>query len=318
MKIAFTSCCDPVNDPVQKAWTALAAQKPDRLILLGDNMYMDYGLGPHPLRNGAPKNLPPDEFSRYMHGYYAMQWDVAAFRQALVGPSVEAIWDDHDFAWNNARGGGHSDDASGAEEYVPPERRRLSRALFEQFRSVLLNKPVPYPPNPYPGGVVAQDAGGIQYDIDLEPGIRLHLLDGRSFREAASPNSSLLGLAQRAALEARLLPEPGINLLASGTTLKDWKRYSDLRWLEKMSATHRILVLSGDIHQPNFAQHKARIYEATASAMAQPAKVTFLFGKKSGIFGTIDVSETALDIVLWQLDKPGTPYRIRRSDWTLV
>ncbi|RZL02890.1 MAG: hypothetical protein EOP36_07030 [Rubrivivax sp.] len=298
MRIAFTSCQDVIRDAEQNAWRTLAQQQPDHIVLLGDNIYMDYKFGPpHSPRPVREMALP--EFSALMHGRYAAQWNVASFQQAVraVGVQVHAIWDDHDFAWNNARGGSGDEDD---EEYVSPDRRRLSRLLFEQYRQALKAKPPAYPPNPCPDGVVpvAQDLGGVQAMIRLSTNIHLHLLDGRSFRQSrggffkklGKPRAHMLGELQRADVASALLPMPGINLLASGTTLKDWAKYVDLAWLQAQAATHRIVLLSGDVHHPVFST-KAGVVEMTASAIAQPPSVTKLFKRKTEVFGILDVNE---------------------------
>ena len=44
MKIAFTSCIDAIDDPVQPVWERVRALAPDVLVLLGETMYMDYGI----------------------------------------------------------------------------------------------------------------------------------------------------------------------------------------------------------------------------------------------------------------------------------
>jgi alkaline phosphatase D len=311
MRIAFTSCCDAVNDAQQTGWTVLADQLPEHIVLLGDSIYMDYGFGDH-LKNGKPRDLSLAEFSQRMHAAYVRQWAVGSFRQAVQqAPRVHAIWDDHDFGWNNAHGGGSSQH----RDHLSAPYRRLSRALFQQFRDALGDKLANYPPNPHPDGIVDADLGGIQQHLDLAPGLRLHLLDGRSFREEEDPDTSLLGLPQRAALQASLLPEPGINLLASGTVLKDWSRYSDLGWLREQAGTHRILVLSGDIHEHDF-RSRGRLYEAIASAMAQPPGITGpLFGKKSEVFGVLDIDPAQLGVTLWHKGHALERHVIERADW---
>ena len=320
MRIAFTSCCDPINDPVQRAWDIVAAKKPQHLVLLGDNIYMDYGFGDH-LGNGEPKGLPPAAFSALMHGCYARQWAVPAFRRAITGVAVHAIWDDHDFAWNKARGGGPV--APEDRFYVPASHRKISRRLFQQFREALIAQPDVYPPNPCPQGQ-DEDLGSIETQIQLEPGLTLHLLDGRTSREAVDRSASLLGVPQRDKLNSNLLDAPGINLLASGSTLKDWEDFSDFEWLEEASKQKRLLVLSGDIHKPAFRKpggffrrDEGNWFEATASAMGQPPKITGWIGKKQGVFGVLDVNPTELDITLWHEDEQVGRHVIDRAAWTL-
>lgn len=316
MKVAFTSCCDVVNDDVQDGWMHLSTQRPQHVVMLGDNIYMDYGFGPHEFGLGAPRDLSLPEFSDAMHGYYARQWRVPTFRAARANQPIYAIWDDHDFAWNNARGGGSSPDAA---DFVPEDKRRLSRMLFQQFRHALANNLQVYPPNPYPTGVVFEDLGGIQSQVELIPGeVRLHLLDGRTFREASGAGAQLLGSAQREALAASLLPEPGINLLASGTTLDDWDRFADGAWLAALGETHRIVVLSGDIHKPRFDK-RGRVFEATASALAQPPRWTSLWplSRRTGVYGVMDFSREAIDITLYSMHEVVAERRIDRVDWKM-
>mgnify|MGYP003416429934 CR=1 FL=1 len=42
-KIAFASCCRIESFPDQPVWADVAAEDPDYLFLLGDQIYMDYG-----------------------------------------------------------------------------------------------------------------------------------------------------------------------------------------------------------------------------------------------------------------------------------
>ncbi|MFD2450365.1 hypothetical protein [Ideonella paludis] len=121
-------------------------------------------------------------------------------------------------------------------------------------------------------------------------------------------------------MQAALLPEPGINLVASGTTLNDWKTYyPDFVWLRQQAQAHRILVLSGDIHEPDFRE-RGRLYEATASAMAQPASITALVGKKSGVFALLTVDDAQLTLQWWVEGQPqaALTQHISRADWQVA
>lgn len=37
-RVAFTSCSDPMDEPVQRVWDQIADQQPDHLVLLGDQI----------------------------------------------------------------------------------------------------------------------------------------------------------------------------------------------------------------------------------------------------------------------------------------
>jgi hypothetical protein len=203
---------------------------------------------------------------------------------------------------------------------MPPPYRQCARILFAQFRQVLLDKPAGYPANPLPDGVATADLGSIASTVDLTPGVRLHLTDGRTFRPIKGDDRSMLGEDQRAKLQNALLPEPGINLVASGTTLKDWKTYyPDYVWLRKQAETHRILVLSGDIHEPDF-RARSRLFEATASAMAQPAGITSTVGKKSEVFALLTIDDINLTLNWWVEGQPSVAdtQRISRDHWQLL
>jgi alkaline phosphatase D len=310
MKIAFTSCIDTVNDPIQNGWTELAKHDPDAIVLLGDTIYMDYGLGNHQ-PNGSPKGEPLDRFSHLMHEAYAAQWGVKNFRDAIQGRKVYAIWDDHDFAWNNARGAGGAQ----SKDFVPSAYRRLSRLHFERFREALAEHPDSYGPNPAPSGIVSEDLGSIEQTVDVAEGIRLHLIDPRSFRE--DEGASLLGESQRSRLQDALLAEPGVNLIASSGTVKDWKEYDpDYAWLKDMARRHNILMLCGDVHEPDFRE-RGRLFEATASAMAQPPGITAIFGKKTEVYGLLTTGPDKLHVELFSGKKRVEDHLISRVDWSV-
>ena len=327
MKIAFTSCCDPHNDKTQTAWPELAKHEPDVLVLLGDNMYMDYGLGGGSIKLKAPKGFSDIDFANAMYKKYAMQWAIPSFHAAISQiPKIYAIWDDHDFAWNNSRGEGKDCE----DELVSTTKRAISKKLFEQFRNALLTKPSAdfYPQNPYADGIDDGFTGlpykGIQDTVDdLSTDIHLHLLDGRSFRPENDKTKSFLGDAQQNALKNKLLENGGIHLIASGTVLDDWKKYNDKKWLNSIAENANIIVLSGDIHKPSF-YHRHRIFEFTASAMAQPAEITTIFGKESNVFGILEIFDKTINANIYQFKtikeilETRISAEIDRESWTLT
>jgi len=316
MKIAFTSCMDTLNKPDQKAWYAMHDQNPDQIVLLGDSIYMDYEWG-HNLeeRHKQPKWMTMPDFSERMHTRYQAQWNVASFKQAIANRPVHAIWDDHDFAWNNARGAGPDSGDELAYDYV----QRLSREQFRVWREELARVPKrAYPGNPAPDGEVAGDknAVSIASTVALSPGIVIHLTDGRSFRE--EKHGKLLGDAQRTALDQAFQSgEDQIHIVASGSVLESWEESheDDFRWLRDWSQKRRILVLSGDIHEPRFLQPpQSRLFEATASAMAQEPAIG---PKKCDVFGMLHIDHDALRIELFENTTLLSSHRIDRTRWTL-
>lgn len=316
MRIVFTSCCDPLLDASQVAWDHVRqlSPAPDHLVLMGDNMYMDlkFGHGGHHTLRKLRGKMSVGQFAQAMHAEYARQWAVPSFQRAIQAPQVHAIWDDHDFAWNNSRGAGADD----LKEYVPDDKRCASRQLFQQFRQALIDKPATYPGYALGDATNLPDLGSIADFADLVPGeVRLHLLDCRSFRSTPGSAAGLLGAPQRAQLDSRWLPAPKLNIVVSSVTLQEeWAQFDgDVAWLKGAAATHRILMLSGDIHEPRF-DARFGVLEATASPLAQPA--TVIFGKSNQVFGVLDLEPHRLTVTLWREGQVFDPPRsVDLANW---
>ena len=75
MKIAFASCIDAIDDPSQAVWGRIRKLAPDVLVLLGDAIYMDYGIAllgsDRPV--GWPRKLADETFATTMHERYKLQ-----------------------------------------------------------------------------------------------------------------------------------------------------------------------------------------------------------------------------------------------------
>jgi alkaline phosphatase D len=304
MKLAFTSCADPLDAPQQPVWAMLAGKRPDHLLLLGDQIYMDYGAGLNP-GNGKPAGFDDLEFAAHMHHRYQSQW--AAMQGSglwqLPGLQVHGVWDDHDFAWNNSYGGAGPVD--GHEDYdthelpVPPRKQQISRHLFRQFFRHL-RAPV-YPVNELTSAAaidrLAEDlrqpvfhsealpAGACEGRVTLAPGVNLLLTDGRSFRssrELPHAQRTLLGRAQMDWLRNNI-DDHAVSLIASGCTLdrngeltnpECWSHYPDHDELKAFLALRpaaRVLLLSGDVHNTGLRDdHGPNLIEVVASGAARP------------------------------------------------
>lgn len=87
-KIAVISCTsDYYKDIQKKQWELVAAQSPDLLFLIGDNVYVDSA--------GAPSS-EKDIWRRYQETRLTLD----LYKQKTLTP-VFATWDDHDFGINN-------------------------------------------------------------------------------------------------------------------------------------------------------------------------------------------------------------------------
>jgi Alpha/beta hydrolase of unknown function (DUF900) len=279
MKIAFTSCMDAERVPDQPVWARIQALEPDALMLLGDQIYMDWGLASlkrvPPWRKRWDKHPDADTaaaFAEEMHRRYRLQWAVPGFK-ALVTDLVERrgasrlylCRDEHDYAWNNAVGIGTADDP----RWVPDPLKAASDRLFAQFRAVLAN------PQDWQGGYPAVDQTlptAPQPAAVLGP-LRVLLLEQRASRSSRylldmddepAPARRLLSDADEAALHAALALDAGPLLLAGPSPLKHDYRFSNQGWWAKEDAsypeyarllegarTHNraVLYLGGDIHR---------------------------------------------------------------------
>jgi PhoD-like phosphatase/Alpha/beta hydrolase of unknown function (DUF900) len=276
MKIVFTSCMDAERVHAQPIWTHIQNEvQPDVLMLLGDQIYMDWGDLGEPawarlLRGDEPKHLKA--FAQEMHRRYALQWSVDSFRQFIQGfagrgdPSKLLLtWDDHDFAWNNALGNGGRH-----ERGVSHRVKSISRRLFAQFEQQLRQASgQSYPELPADWAIPFPDSDtqGLFWQGQLNGGTgpECLLLDTRWMREDRATNASILGTAQmNALLSAASTKGAGPLLLAGGAPMAHNYLLSDQAWRSEkapnepsytdydalLHATKRpVIYLSGDIHR---------------------------------------------------------------------
>ncbi|GGX89939.1 alkaline phosphatase D family protein [Pseudoduganella dura] len=309
MNIAFTSCIDAVDDHEQEVWTTIAQHAPDVLVLLGDIMYMDYGLGflgsQRPV--GWPRKVTNDVFATTMHERYARQWSVASFRALLAtGIPLGMTWDDHDFAWNNSRG-------RGRQKYfaVSRDKRLIAQGLFRQFRGACNDIGLSaYPAMPSLTELLEGPEEGIQARFDHED-VRFIMIDGRSFREdpRIRPDADMLGQPQREWIRQELSGWHGMVVIGSGSVLtgtgESWAEYSDYEWLLGLH-NRQVVVLTGDIHRNVLpVRHSPFLYEVTSSGAAHPGLGGGLgnFGGARGNFGILTIG----DIVSATLYSPDNP-----------
>lgn len=111
-RIAFGSCAHQSKD--QPIWDAILAAKPDLMILLGDNVYLD------------TRNVDD------MKAKYAMLAAKPGFQRLRDAVPIVATWDDHDFGENDA----------GADYPMKHESRKLFCDFFgEAADSIRRSRP---------------------------------------------------------------------------------------------------------------------------------------------------------------------------------
>ena len=316
MKIAFASCMSTTVFAQQPVWDQIAAHTPDRLLLLGDSIYIDATPFPN---NQHPKQAAPVDFLLHLFKRWQLQLDQPQFRALVKAVPTDAIWDDHDFLWNE-----HAEEKAITKK-IYAENIRISRALFNAFCRTLDARLAPGSfPSAYNDAVINQanePAPGYKFR-SLEPGLKLHLTDGRSWRLGRD----MLGAAQRALIEARLAEAPtAVHLLASGTVLRAdedarWELYDDYTWLTGLAQRYNILVLSGDIHANRFKAislgNGRWLFDATSSGAA--IQMMIGLGAKCQNFGLLSTDPGQLRLDFFSHGTPDSvgSWAIDRQRWT--
>jgi alkaline phosphatase D len=318
MKVAFTSCMSTQVFPgPQPVWTQIAQSNPDQLVLTGDNIYID--AMPNPVH---PKHMSDDEFAFHLFSLYQQLLAQPEFSQLVKAVPTDAIWDDHDFLWNES----YAEKA--IKKNVYKSLVRASRAMFNAYTRALTARLAPgsFPSEHSDFALWAPDEPepGYRYK-DLGQGIALHLTDGRSSRVG----NVLLGQAQRLAIEARMasLPVGSVHLLASGSVVEahkgeHWGTFQDYQWLLALGRRFNVLVLSGDVHENRFAPIDLgggrALFEATASGAAIRRLITLLSECQN--YGMLDIDANQIVVSLFSFGAPSViaPVRIDRATWTLL
>ena len=345
MKIAVTSCSDPLEQPVQRVWASIAQARPDHLILLGDQIYMDYGpkivslFWSNP-SNGAPAKFTDVDFAAHMYARYAAQWRSmqASGLWRLPELKVHGIWDDHDFAWNNSYGAGQSKGTDPENKQpVPASKQQIARFLFRQFFQSL--RAPAYPANALltqqrieqlnenlAQAVFYSDllpSNAIEGLVELAPDVRLLLTDGRTFRTAQEESGAigtLLGTAQMGWLQSSIKPN-AITLIASSSTLDSaperWNRYRDYQELLDYLGTQndaRVLLLSGDIHHTDLRDnHGPRLIELVASGAARPFGNWSPFRASRGNHAVCEITASHIQVEMREGEPSGWAERQRSA-----
>lgn len=300
MKIAFTSCMSATAYPNQPVWKTIQDQKPDALVLLGDSIYNDC---PH-ISVGSnmvhPKDLTDNAFCEHMHDLYKQQLAVPEFK-ALIGKlPIYAIWDDHDFLWNDA-------DARDSNNVNHRGKAYYSSQLFKCWQDALAGTPFPVSTNDsrvqgnykvpltqaYDSYMPAcQNIKFSAKKFKLKNDVILFLTNGRSWRKG----DNLLGAVQTASIEDYMGSNSNaIHLIASGSNFsrngnQGWAGYAnDYDWLMKLANQYRAIILSGDIHHNEFSSYQSLsknqyFYDATSSGAA----IDFLRVHNNGLSTTKD------------------------------
>jgi len=237
-RIIFTSCIRYEAFKSQPEWEDISNKNPDYLFLLGDTIYMDYGLkvfSKEPIR--APEKYSNSKFKELMEKKYQNQFlKVPEFKKLIERmrrkKGFYAIWDDHDFAWDNSKG-----------SEVCLEKKNISRSLFHKYTKCSTNKPHVY------------------YHVDL-PTARAIFIDNRTDAEKEGRNNKLISDLQFEFIAEKLNHDLKYTLICGGLTLtsghENWTKYpSQLQDLcHLLQKKKNVIFLGGDIHKNKFIKPK--------------------------------------------------------------
>lgn len=342
-KIVFTSCMDAERDSVQAIWDRVrTVEQPDVLMLLGDQIYMDWGLVGANWRRLVKKEPVKGllAFAKDMHRRYQLQWEVPSFQQLIVDFAGRAdlsrllvTWDDHDFAWNNSLGV-DGDDAVLYKHGVPDAVKAVSRRLFAQFVAQLRTAPAKAV---YPGldsnwdqPLPAQEQDDLFWQGTLggSAGAPCLLLDTRWHREAQVQGNSILGDVQANALLAEVgRAGAGLLVVAAGTPMAYKYLLSQQAWNGNTAPSYReyaqvtdaakrpVLFLGGDVHRnafsgrlPKTGKLRSRVVQVLSSGAAIGSYGPKRFAPCYGVATIPGTWKTggSVDVRLWSADRQGT------------
>lgn len=260
-------------------WNTISATKPDALILLGDNTYIDDPKSPH--------------MQKYC--YYRRQ-SRPEFRKLVAKTPVYSIWDDHDFATNDSWGGPAIDE---------PAWKRPVWEIFTQNWA-----------NPGYGGGEKQP--GCWYDYYIGD-VHFIMLDGRYYRtdpKIEAPN--MLGPVQQKWLRKTLKESKGAfkvlcspvpwTFLAKGDSKDTWNGYkAERNAIFKFLSDHKIegvVLMSADRHRSDLwkidRSNGYALYEFNSSRLtnqhihSEMKEAEFSYNKKQS-FGLVTFDTTKKD-----------------------
>jgi phosphodiesterase/alkaline phosphatase D-like protein len=280
---------------IQPGWQHINNADPDYLFLLGDHIYMDWTGN-----LGEPENYTFVKFKAEMKIKYENQWNEPHFK-ALIEKmrnknGLFGTWDDHDFAWNNAKG---AEMISNREKL----KKEFSRATFhEYFYNCSTNLPELY------------------YAIDT-PHARVIFLDNRYYAERSGKNRKLLGTKQFSYLHEKLSHNLKYTIICGGLTLtemtENWQDYpNELQYLSEMLAEkERVLFLAGDIHKNVFVKpKKLKNGVKTPPQIISSGKAIKLFGERHN-WAMLDFTGGELSVKFYKSNSIQEPLTQECNNW---
>ena len=262
-RIIFASCAR--QDLDQSIWDQIAAEHPDLLLFIGDNVYGD--------------SDPDDPELKELAAAYGVLAQSEPFSRARAASPLLTVWDDHDYGLND--GGGSYPNKYGSEllfDYVwavaEDDQRRTRPGVHGAWMIGEAGKQVQ---------IILLDTRFFRSDLALsdEPGVR----GKERYVPDPDPAKTMLGADQWAWLEEELQKPADLRLLVSsvqfiaeGHGWEGWKmlpteREKLYQLIDETNAENLIL-LSGDRHAAGLYETNAAIryplFEATSSSLNRP------------------------------------------------
>ena len=289
-KIAFASCCKLQKVNPQPAWAEIQLEKPDVLLLLGDNIYLDKD------SHDDPAALTAELALLYRAQLREPNFSALLADMKARGKPVLATYDDHDFLGDNRVGA--------ANPALRDSAREQLVAAIDPVRT-----------------------GDDVYSSQWHGNVRIVVLDTRYHRDllpgAADQRDAILGARQWQWLEAELERKDSPFVLVVSSTAfhrygvnEAWSYYTAAFQRLRDLLRHRsgAMVASGDIHD-NELKDKSGVIEVVSSGVARPGKG---HGERRN-YGLLVFDETGVDIDLRGEPPKGVfPMRVLLSDWRLA
>ncbi len=256
-RLAFGSCNN--QRKAQSHWATILAQKPQLMVMMGDNVYGD-------LDAQGPSHLA---------AAYGELRQGAQFRAFTAAMPIEAIWDDHDYGAND--GDASYEHAADAKKqflefwHVPKDDVRRRRAGLHHAKIF---------------GPIGQRVQLIFLDLrsfrgPLISGYNLHR-NMLGYKVDQDPNLTLLGQDQWQWLGEQLRQPAEVRILISSIQVigdggENWKLFAIERKrlfdLIRETQAQGLFVLSGDVHTGAMYRFNRNvpypIYEFTSSGLNQ-------------------------------------------------
>lgn len=290
MKIIAASCCKLQSINPQPVWRDIQAERPDALILLGDNIYLDHD------HHNDPASLTAELGAKYRAQLEEPHFAALVHDLKERGAPLIAIYDDHDFLGNNRYGGDYG-----------TELRDAARSMFI---------------NAFQPAMTGSDVYRVQR---LGP-VDVFVLDARYYRKSPSLSSNsrdaVLGVEQWTWLEAAFAQSLApYRMVVSSTTLhtfgdESWEQYPAAfqRMVQMLSRKPGAFILSGDVHR-NAAYDDSGVVEIVTSAVARKGIV---FGAPRQNYAVMQFDPETLHVDLRSLKAPWRmKLSLRLDHWSL-